>query len=129
MLMMKFLMIDELQDSMRQVAANLDEIRRNKHYALRLEGEILSGNMKSLNKRGELFNEPEARASISASKILEYRCVANIRGLLFEKMLPRINEATFTAEQFNNYTLAIESLVEKEGHTLFPTETELIIPQ
>lgn len=124
----KISMNAENEDLMRQISAYISQIRHHENRIKRIKEQI-EGEVVERDSNGRLFTREELQLLLMSEKIAIPRDVDSIRIHLFDKMLPRIDEITFTAELYNEYVLLIKATLEKMGYELMPKEIKLIVPE
>lgn len=118
---------DPVHDNMRQIMAYLMEIDYHQNMISRHKSELSDQKVMSRDKNGRLFTLPELSMQIGVHTVGTYREVANIRDMLINHLMPKIDDK-FTPEMFDDYVGKVDESLAKRGFVLFPEEFKVIDP-
>ena len=119
---------EKIHDVMRQISAYVAQLLHHQNRIKRLN-EQHEGEVTERDKYGKLLHREELKLEIIASEIAIPRELDNVRSLLVDKLITKIDEVVFTGKMCNDYILEIEKSVNKLGYVLCPDKLEIVFPK
>ena len=118
---------DPIFDAMRLTNSLVHEIRWHKEQAKRyLVGHKSFGEVTMRDKTGQTLTKEECYTAYIKERQLPYVVLSKLRTQITAGLLPKVDNDLFTFQQFNDFILDVEKIVESLGYVLFPTKVENI---
>jgi len=120
---------DPIHNDMRLSNALLHEIRWRKKEALMYKM-FYDGKLPTapLDKYGKPMERDDCYLAYISQTQNVHIALSKLREHLTSKLLPKVDGALFTLEQFEDFVLKTEKIINELGYVLFPTEIEVIEP-